>query len=257
MAEEEPASKKDAKKKTTKKTAVNKPEKEKTSEHAAGESATPEQEKESAPLKERRKPIEGRRADDKIMPGLLRNLEGIFDKIHNDNRDRDRTQDHIAEEFTEHVQQAFDDMHAQLEEREQLLDAKLEAMDRTQNYQMRRVKLMSIPVVMLSLIAVVYLFYVVRVMEIAMTSMSKDIHQITAYMEVMRTDTYAMSNNTAYMNTQMEVMNNNIGSMNNNIGNMNSNIGNINANMNGLRVDMHQLSRSVSPTMSNMNRFMP
>ena len=78
----------------------------------------------------------------------------------------------MAEEFAVHLQRTFEEMHSQLEEREQLLDAKLKSIDRTHNYQLKRVKLMSIPVTILSLVAVVYLFYVVRVMETAMTSMS-------------------------------------------------------------------------------------
>ncbi|NOQ68988.1 MAG: hypothetical protein GQ573_02575, partial [Gammaproteobacteria bacterium] len=35
----------------------------------------------------------GRRSEDKVMPGLLQNLQGVFDKIHHDNRDQDRARD--------------------------------------------------------------------------------------------------------------------------------------------------------------------
>jgi len=199
---------------------------------------------------ERRTAVKDRRADDKIMPGLLRNLEGVFEKIHRDNRDRDRAQEHMAEEFASHMQDAFDNMHAQLEEREQLLDAKLKNIDQTHRHQLKRVKLLSIPVTVLSLIAVVYLFYVVRVMETSMTSMSHDMHQITAYMDSMSQDTRAltvnttqMTTNTADMNTQMETMNTNVGHMS--------------ATVNNLRYDVYNMSRTVSPAMSSMNRFMP
>jgi uncharacterized protein YoxC len=177
------------------------------------------------------------------MPGLLRNLQGVFDKIHSDNRVRDRSQEQIAEDFAVHLQRTFEEMHSQLEEREQLLDAKLKSIDRTHNYQLKRVKLMSIPVTILSLVAVVYLFYVVRVMETAMTSMSQDMHQITAYMDVMSVDTHAMSRNTGNMHAQMEAMNLNIGYMN--------------ATVNNMRYDVHNMSRTVSPAMSSINRFMP
>ena len=219
MTEKTPTNKKVARKKVAKK--------------VAAESATTE----------RRKSIKDRRADDKIMPGLLRNLEGVFDKIHNDNQDRDRARQQIAEEFAVHMQDAFDKMHAQLEEREQLLDTKLKSIDRTHNYQLRRVKLMSIPVTFLSLVAVVYLFYVVRIMETSMTSMSQDMHQITAHMDSMSADTHAMTTNTAVMSSQMEAMNSNFGYMNKTVNNM--------------RYDVYNMSRTVSPAMSSMNRFMP
>ena len=249
MTEESPPGNKVAKKKATKKPAGKKPEK-KTSagtptKTAAAGTATSStvHKKKAAPVKERRKTIKDRRDHDVIMPGLLRNLQGVFDKIHSDNNVRDRSQEQIAEEFAVHLQRTFEEMHSQLEEREQLLDTKLKSIDRTHSYQLKRVKLMSIPVTVLSVVAVVYLFYVVRVMETAMTSMSQDMHQITAYMDVMSADTHAMSGNTGNMSSQMNAMN--------------MNIHNMNATVNSMRYDVHNMSRTVSPAMSSMNRFMP
>ena len=249
MTEESPANKKDAKKKASTKPASSKPVKKAASRTATA--ATPKtakptattRKKKKAPARDRRQSIRGRRNDDKIMPGLLRNLQGVFDKIHSDNIDRDKSQEQIAEDFAVQLQRTFKEMHTQLEEREQLLDAKLKSIDRTHNYQMKRVKLMSIPVTVLSVVAVVYLFYVVRVMETAMTSMSQDMHQITAAMDVISEDTSSMSFNTAKMNTHMEAMNMNMGYMNANVGTM--------------RHDMHTMSRTVSPAMSSISRFMP
>lgn len=248
MTEESPPSNKVAKKKATKKPASKKPEKKTsagTSTRAAAADTTKSAtvKKKAAPVKERRKTIKDRRDHDVIMPGLLRNLQGVFDKIHSDNNVRDRSQEQIAEEFAVHLQRTFEEMHSQLEEREQLLDTKLKSIDRTHSYQLKRVKLMSIPVTVLSLVAVVYLFYVVRVMETAMTSMSQDMHQITAYMDVMSVDTHAMSGNTGNMSSQMNAMN--------------MNIHNMNATVNSMRYDVHNMSRTVSPAMSSLNRFMP
>ena len=217
MTEESPTSKKVAKKKTAKKAAENKPVNRAAAGGAKATAATAaappakKQAKKTTPTRDRRKSIAGRRNDDKIMPGLLRNLQGVFDKIHSDNLERDRTQEQIAEEFSEHLQRTFKEMHSQLEEREQLLDAKLKSIDRSHNYQLKRFKLMSIPVTVLSLVAVVYLFYVVRVMETAMTSMSQDMHEITAYMDVMSTNTNMLTENTAHISNQMSAMNGNIG----------------------------------------------
>jgi hypothetical protein len=249
MTEESPESKKATNKKAATTAASKKPVKKtaaKASSSAASDSAgstAKASPKKKAPPRERRKSIKDRRDHDKIMPGLLRNLQGVFDRIHEDNRDRDRTQEQMAEEFAVHLQRSFEEMHSQLEEREQLLDAKLKSIDRTHSYQLKRVKLMSIPVTVLSLVAVVYLFYVVRVMETAMTSMSMDMHQITAYMDTMSVDTHAMSGNTTNIYSQMEAMN--------------RNIGNMNVAVNGMRYDVHNMSRTVSPAMSSLNRFMP
>ena len=249
MTEESTPNNKVTKKKVAKKPDSNKAVKKTASGHAAkaaSETAAAPvaaSTKKKAPVKERRKTIKDRRDHDVIMPGLLRNLQGVFDKIHSDNNVRDRSQEQIAEEFAVHLQRTFEEMHSQLEEREQLLDTKLKSIDRTHSYQLKRVKLMSIPVTVLSLVAVVYLFYVVRVMETAMTSMSQDMHQITAYMDVMSVDTHAMSDNTGNMSSQMNAMN--------------MNIHNMNATVNSMRYDVHNMSRTVSPAMSSLNRFMP
>jgi len=249
MTEESPPNKQVAKKKAAKKPASKKPVKKTASDPAAEAVSTAATSPASKPKKkqaatgERRKTIKDRRDHDPIMPGLLRNLQGVFDKIHDDNRHRDRSQEQIAEEFAVHLQRTFEEMHSQLEEREQLLDTKLKSIDRTHNYQIKRVKLMSIPITLLSLVAVVYLFYVVRVMETAMTSMSQDMHHITAYMDVMSVDTHAMTDNTANMSSQMSAMN--------------MNIHNMNTTVNGMRYDVHNMSRTVSPAMSSLNRFMP
>ena len=206
---------------------------------------------------ERRKAIKDRRDDDKIMPGLLRNLEGVFDKIHRDNRDRDRAQEQMAEEFASHMQDAFNKMHAQLEEREQLLDTKLQSIDRTHRYQLKRVKLLSIPVTVLSLIAIVYLFYVVRVMETSMTSMSQDMHRITAYMDSMSQDTQALTATTAKMTANTTKMTANTANMNAQMESLNANIGHMNATVSNMRYDVYNMSRTVSPAMSSVSRFMP
>lgn len=249
MTEKSPPGKKVATKKTAKKPAADKAVTGAASGSArakAPAAAAPAAKKRPAkktPTRDRRQTIKGRRNDDAVMPGLLRNLQGVFDKIHSDNQDRDRGQEQIAEEFAVQLQRTFKEMHTQLEEREQILDAKLKSIDRTHNYQLKRFKLMSIPVTVLSVVAVVYLFYVVRVMETAMTSMSQDMHEITAYMDVMSANTVALTDNTAHISGQISAMN--------------MHMGNMTATVNNMRYDVFNMSRSVSPAMSSISRFMP
>ncbi len=192
----------------------------------------------------------GRRDNDRVMPGLLKNLQGVFDKIYSDNTVRDRDHDKLADEFTTHMQKAFLEMHKQIEEREHLLETRLKSIDRTHRYQLQRVKWLSIPVTLLSVIAIVYLFSVVRVMERSMTSMSGNMHQMTSYMEVITGDTSELSANTANMTQH-------IGSMNNQMGSLNTNVAHMTGTVNNLMVDVHQMSRAVSPTMQGINRFIP
>lgn len=192
----------------------------------------------------------GRRSDDKVIPGLLQNLHGVFDKIHHDNRDQDRAREDMAKDISGHLQQAFNTMHEELEEREKLLEQKLKSIDHSHSFEMQRVKLLSIPLMILTVVAIVYLFYVVSVMETAMTSMSQDMRQMTGYMSAVTENTHTLSANTG-------AMVNSVNEMNTEIGLMNGNVKNLNATVNNMSNDVHQLSRSVSPAMQGINRFMP
>ena len=213
----------------------------------------------------------GRRSDDKIIPGLLQNLQGVFDKIYHDNRDQDRARDVMTRDLNIHLRRSFKTMHKELEEREKILDRKLKSIDHLHSHEIKRVKLMSVPIMMLTLVAIVYLFYVVRVMETAMSSMSQDMNQMTTYMETITQDTHALSINTAAMvsNTQDMVsntgdmvtsvneMNNEMKTMNTEMRTMNQNISNLNITVNNLAVDVNHMTRTVGPAMKGINKFLP
>lgn len=192
----------------------------------------------------------GRRSDDKIIPGLLQNLQGVFDKIYHDNRDQDRARDVMTRDLNIHLRRSFKTMHKELEEREKILDRKLKSIDHLHSHEIKRVKLMSVPIMMLTLVAIVYLFYVVRVMETAMSSMSQDMKQMTNYMSTITEDTRALSINTEAMVSSVNEMSTEIGAMNNNVSNLNTTV-------NNMRVDVHHMTRTVAPTMKGINRFIP
>jgi len=192
----------------------------------------------------------GRRTDDKVMPGLLQNLQGVFDKIYHDNRDHDRARDIMTRDFNVHLQRTFKSMHEELEEREKILDRKLKSIDSSHSYEIKRVKLMSVPIMFLTLVAIIYLFYVVRVMETAMSSMSQDMKHMTDYMAMITKDTRDLSINTGSMVTSVNEMNAEIGAMNDNVSNLNTTV-------NNMMVDVHHMTRTVAPAMQGINRFLP
>lgn len=239
---DKPAAKKTtaSKKKTTKKADVDKP--------AARRPAVKNQRMGGAA---------GRRSEDKVMPGLLQNLQGVFDKIHHDNRDQDQARDVMARDFNIQLQRSFKSMHKELEEREKILDRRLKSIDHTHNFEIKRFKLMSIPLMILTLVALFYLFYVVRVMEIAMSSMSQDMNQMTSYMAKITEDTHALSINTELMVSNTGAMVSSVDEMNTEIGAMNGNVSNLNHSITNLTVDVHHMTRTVAPTMKGINRFIP
>ena len=192
----------------------------------------------------------GRRADENVMQGLLNNLQGVFDKIYSDNTVRDHSHKQLAEEFNTQMQRTFLEMHKQNEERDNLLETRLESIDRTNKNQLLGVKILSVPITLLSIIAIVYLFYVVRVMETSMSSMSGDMHMMNAFIETMTENTTALSVNTEKIYSTTFDMTQSVGSMDTQMTTLNKDV-------NNMMIDLHYMSRSVTPAMQGINRFMP
>jgi uncharacterized protein YoxC len=179
--------------------------------------------------------IENRR-----LPGML---ASVFDRMRKDNIDSGKAQEKIIEEFSSRVNHAFDQAHQDSKEREQILEERIRAMEQEQGYKLQRVRILSIPATVIALACLVYLFYMVNVMERSMTSMSDNIGQMRGSMQDISGDTRSMAKNVSSMNSEMSHMNGNINHLNQNVGVMGRDVG--------------AMSHSVSPMMNGMRSFMP
>ncbi|MET0089257.1 MAG: hypothetical protein ABW068_04415 [Candidatus Thiodiazotropha sp.] len=182
-------------------------------------------------------------ADNGVLPGLMQGLQSVFDKIHKDNKTREDHQEKVIEEFSDRLTQAFQQTHAEAEEREKLLHERLEAIEREQQYKIQRIKLFSLPGTLIAVAALIYLFYVVHVMERSMTYMSADMHRIQNTIASISQDTRTMSGGVIQMNDHMQQMNGNMNHLNRNVGVMTQDVGN--------------MSHTVSPVMNGMRNFLP
>ena len=205
-----------------------------------------------------------RRSEFKLLPGLMQNLQSVFDKIHTDNQFRDDHQDKVIEDFSQRLSKAFEQTHQASREREKLLQDRLAAMEKEQSYRIQRIKLFSLPGTIIAVAALIYLFYVVNVMERSMTSMSADMHRIENHIAGIGQDTNQMSGGVVSMDQRMAQINDNIQQIDNRMGDMNGNMANINSNVHGMNRnvgvmtnDVGAMSHTVSPVMNNMRKFMP
>jgi uncharacterized protein YoxC len=196
-------------------------------------------------------------ADNRILPGLMQGLQSVFDKIHKDNQIRDDHHEKIIEEFSDRLTTAFQQTHAEAEEREKLLQERLEAIEKEQSYKIQRIKIFSLPGTVIAIAALVYLFYVVHVMESSMTSMSADMHRIENHIASIGQDTTNMASGVNDMNKNMTQMNGNMTSMTSQVQGMNNNMGQLNRNVGVMTHDVGNMSQTVSPVMNGMRNFMP
>ncbi|MET0007483.1 MAG: hypothetical protein ABW109_06420, partial [Candidatus Thiodiazotropha sp. 6PLUC4] len=184
-------------------------------------------------------------------------LQSVFDKIHKDNQIREDHHEKIIEEFSDRLTHAFKQTHEEAEEREKLLQERLEAIEKEQTYKIQRIKLFSLPGTLIAIAALIYLFYVVHVMESSMTSMSADMHKIQGSIAAIGQDTSTMSVGVTDMNENITDLNGNMKSMTSEVKGMNGNMGHLNRNVGVMTRDVGDMSHTVSPVMNGMRTFMP
>ncbi|MBV2091983.1 MAG: hypothetical protein KUF72_13965 [Candidatus Thiodiazotropha sp. (ex Ctena orbiculata)] len=195
--------------------------------------------------------------ENRVLPGLMQGLQSVFDKIHKDNQIREDHHEKIIEEFSDRLTTAFQQTHAEAEEREKLLQERLEAIEKEQTYKIQRIKLFSLPGTVIAVAALIYLFYVVHVMESSMTSMSADMNRIQGHIASIGQDTASMSSGVNNMNKNITELNGNMSSMTSQVKGMNSNMGHLNRNVGVMTHDVGNMSHTVSPVMNGMRNFMP
>jgi uncharacterized protein YoxC/uncharacterized coiled-coil protein SlyX len=205
------------------------------------------------------KPVESKKEahENRVLSGLLQGLQSVFDKIHKDSRQREDHQEKIIEEFSERLTQAFEQSHSETEEKEKLLLERLEAIEREQSYRIQRIKLFSLPGTLIAVASLIYLFYVVHIMERSMTSMSADMNQIRQHIASIGKDTHTMSGGVVDMNQQMVQTNKNMQSITTQVQGMNGNMNHLTRNVGVMTHDVGAMSHTVSPVMNGMRQFIP
>ena len=198
---------------------------------------------------------------------LVSGLHRVFEKIRSQNAERNHAQEQLIENVTGKLQRTFDELHKEFDERERILEKKLQRSKLEQAHEMRRVKWLSVPVGVIAIAGLIYIFYVVHVMENAMSSMSEDIHDMGKNMSAMSTDTRNMSNNItemneniAHMDKSMGNINHNVSQMNRNMGVMTNNVTYMNRNVGTMTQTMRPIgeaAQTTEPMMTMMRSFLP
>ena len=159
---------------------------------------------------------------DKEFRQLISTLSDSFTKIEKETNARESRNESIIASLSDSILKDHQNTQQFVDDQGKLQDKKLKTLDQLQQAQIKKTRLIAIPGIAIALLATVYIFYTVHVMETAMTSMSKDMQQMKSSMSTMS------HGYTAYVY--------NMGFMTRDIGNM---------------------SHTVSPTMHGMRQLMP
>ena len=167
-----------------------------------------------------------RQSRDKQLTQLFEGLDTAFSRADTINNDRE---DHSAasiKKLTESIMRDHEATMKEVHEQEALANKKLGYLHQVQQQQSERNKWIAIPGSIMAVVAILYMFYVVTIMENAMSSMSNDMQHITV-----------------------------------SVNNMSGRMDTISQDTRALNIHTGQMSRvlntSVAPAMNDMNNMMP
>jgi len=155
-----------------------------------------------------------RQSRDKQLSQLFDGLNTAFERVDSINNTRDSQSSASIRKLTDSIMRDHEATMKEVHEQEALADKKLGYLHQIQQQQSKRNKWIAIPGSIMAVVAVIYMFYVVTIMEKAMSSMSNDMQHITVSvnnmsgrMDTISQDTRALNVHTGQMN---RVMNNNV-----------------------------------------------
>lgn len=140
---------------------------------------------------------------DKEMVHLFEGLNAAFTRANAVGSERDDRSTQMIRQLTESVMHDHEATLKEVQEQEALADKKMDYLSTVQEQRLKRNQWIAIPGVALAAIAVVYMFYVVTVMERAMTSMSHDMQQMTVTID-------HMNGNVGQITRDMNVLTHNV-----------------------------------------------
>lgn len=136
---------------------------------------------------------------DKEMLQLFDGLNAAFTRVNADSGERDDRSTQILNQLTESIQHEHETTLKEVHEQDALTEKKMGHLSQVHEQRSKRNKWIAIPGTVMGVVAVIYMFYVVSVMETAMTSMSKDMQKMTASVST-------MNRNVGQMTRDMNVM---------------------------------------------------
>ncbi len=167
-----------------------------------------------------------RQSRDKQLSQLFNGLDTAFARADTINNNREDHSINSIKQLTDSIMRDHEASIKERHEQETLANKKLSYLQQIQQQQSTQNKWIAIPGSIMAIVAVVYMFYVVTIMEEAMSSMSNDMQHITGSVNNMSNRMNTISEDTRALNVHTGQMN-------------------------------HVLTRNVAPAMNGMNNIMP
>lgn len=172
----------------------------------------------------------------KEMTGLYQSLQSTFGKIKDDSDENVDLNLNLFKSMSDSMMNDHEQTLKEINEQAKLQDKKIEHMSNMLEQRTGRNRMIAIPGVIIAIIGIFYMFYVVTIMEGAMSNMSANMH-------LMQKDVGSMSGN--------------MGTMTGGISSIDDNMEQLNGSMGHVSQDLNVLTRNVAPAMKGMRNVMP
>ncbi len=179
----------------------------------------------------------------KEMTGLYQSLQSTFGQIKNDSTDHESLNLNIFKSLSDSMMKDHEQTLEEIKEQGKLQDKKIQHMSKMLEQRSGRNRLIAIPGTIIAVIGIIYMFYVVSVMEAAMTDMS-------ANMQLMQKDVSSMSGSVGNMSG-------NIATITQDTNAMSGNMGKLSGNVSHMSQDLNVLTHNVAPAMKGLRNVMP
>ncbi len=189
-------------------------------------------------------------AHQKEMTGLYQSLHDTFGRIKDDSVESEGLNLNIFNSLSDSIKNDHEQTLKEINEQGILQDKKIEHMARMLEQRTIRNRWIAIPGVVIAMVGVFYMFYVVSIMESAMSNMSVNMH-------LMQKDVGSMSANMTLLRQDVGSMSTNIGNMTQGIVSIDSNMKDLNGNVEQMAKDLNVLTHNVAPAMKGMRNMMP
>ncbi|MBC8210494.1 MAG: hypothetical protein H8E21_05450 [Gammaproteobacteria bacterium] len=194
---------------------------------------------------------------DREMVKLYQSLQGAFSSVKQSSADGEDRSLQILKTLSESIMQDHELTLKEVQEQDKLHEKKFQHLSQVEEKRAGRNRWIAIPGMILGIIAIIYMFYVVSVMEKAMTSMSSDMGHMQLAVGNMSQKMDGMSQDTHSMSSVLLLLNTSVGEMSQDTSSMHSSMLNLNSNVGQMSQDLNILTHNVSPTMKGMRDIMP
>jgi membrane-associated HD superfamily phosphohydrolase len=152
-------------------------------------------------------------------------LHNVFGKIKDNSEEREERNLEIFKSLSEVIMKDHEQTLKEVHEQEILQDKKIKLLDQVQEQRSGRNRLIAIPGVIIAITGIIYMFYVVSIMETAMTNMSQNMNKIQLSVAGMGDKIGTISEDTTAMSSNMQQLNGNTLQMSRDLNVMTNNVG--------------------------------